>query len=80
MTISDAISRRIKELCNDRGWSVNELTKRANVKQSTISEFMSGRSKHPRINTISNLANGFGITLSEFFDSKHFKNIDTNDD
>lgn len=75
MNVHEAIKERIVFLCNQRGWSVNELIKRSNINQSTISEIMSGRSKYPRINTLKKISNGFGITLSEFFDDDIFINV-----
>lgn len=75
MNIHEAIKKRINDLCIQRGWSLNELIKRSNVNQSTVSEIMSGRSKYPRINTLKKLSNGFEITLSEFFNDDIFSQI-----
>ena len=73
MEIDQAVTTRIQQLLRTRGWTANELIKRSNVNQSTISEIMAGRSKHPRISTIKKIAFGFGMTLSEFFDDDIFK-------
>lgn len=76
--INEAITTRVRLLCKDKGWTTNELIRRSNVNQSTVSEIMSGRSKYPRIITLEKLARGFGMTLSEFFDDELF--LDLNDE
>lgn len=76
MGINEAITTRVRLLCKEKGWTTNELIRRSNVNQSTVSEIMSGRSKYPRIITIEKLAHGFGMTLSEFFDDEIFSNLD----
>lgn len=75
MGIHEAVTSRVQQLLKEKGWTTNELIRRSNVNQSTVSEIMSGRSKYPRIITIEKLANGFGMTLSEFFDHEYFHNL-----
>lgn len=75
MNIHEAITGRVRMLCEERGWNLNELVKRSGVNQSTISEIMSGRSKYPRINTLKRISRGFGISLSEFFDDDIFTDV-----
>lgn len=77
MEINQAISLRIRSLCTEKGWTINELARRSRVNQSTISEFMTGRSKYPQMNTIVKIAQGFGMTLSEFFDDELFIDLKT---
>ena len=79
MGINEAITTRVRLLCKEKGWTTNELIRRSNVNQSTVSEIMSGRSKYPRIITIEKLAHGFGMTLSEFFDDDIFENLTDED-
>lgn len=75
MDIHEAVKYRINELCRERDWNVNELIRRSGVNQSTVSELMTGRSKHPRISTLKKLSDGFGITLSDFFDDDIFEDV-----
>lgn len=77
MEINKAISLRIRSLCTEKGWTINELVRRANVNQSTVSEFMRGSSKYPQMNTIVKIAHGFGMSLSEFFDDELFTDLKT---
>ncbi|MGM9988815.1 MAG: helix-turn-helix domain-containing protein [Bacillaceae bacterium] len=72
MDINEALSLRMKELAKERHISVNEIIKRGGINQSTISEIMSGRSKHPRVSTIQKFCTGCGISMGEFFSSEYF--------
>ncbi len=75
MDIHEAVKYRINDLCQERNWNINELIRRSGVNQSTVSELMTGRSKHPRISTLKRLSDGFGITLSDFFDDDIFEDV-----
>lgn len=75
MEVHIAVKRRIEELLSEKNWSVNELSRQSNVNQSTISEIVSGRSKHPRIITLKKIAFAFNMSLSEFFNDELFKNL-----
>lgn len=68
----NAIAKRMLELAEERQSTVTEIGARGGVKQTTISEIMNGRSKHPKINTIQAYCNGCEITLSEFFNKPIF--------
>lgn len=57
---------RIKELMDERGWTIYELSKRSGLAQTTISN-MWKRNTEPTISSLRALCNGFGITLSQFF-------------
>ena len=55
----------IKELRMKRGWSQNELSRRSGVRQGVLSYIESGRTKHPRIDTLEALAGALGVPVSE---------------
>lgn len=74
ITINDAVSRRMKELAYLHDLKFSEIIRRGNLNQTTISEIIQTRSKHPRISTILKFCNGCGITLEEFFTSEFFRN------
>lgn len=57
---------RIKQLLNDRNWSVYKLSKQSGISQSTISNMFS-RNNDPSISTLEDICKAFGITLSQFF-------------
>lgn len=57
---------RIKQLLDERDWSMYKLSKASGVAQSTLSN-MFNRNNVPSIRTLEDICNGFGITLSQFF-------------
>ena len=60
------VLERISFLMSERGWSQNELAKRAGMTQSTVSSWYS-RNYCPSVPTIERVCKAFGITLTEFF-------------
>ncbi|MFJ7954215.1 helix-turn-helix domain-containing protein [Lysinibacillus sp. NPDC096418] len=72
MNINKAIATRMAELAEERNSTITEIGRWGGLKQTTVSEIMCGRSKHPKISTIQAYCNGCGITLTEFFDSPLF--------
>lgn len=57
---------RIKQLLDEKNWSMYKLSKASGVAQSTLSNMFS-RNNVPSIGTLEDICNGFGITLSQFF-------------
>jgi transcriptional regulator with XRE-family HTH domain len=55
----------IKELRMKRGISQNELARRAGVKQSVLSYIETGRTKHPRIDTLTAIAAVLGVKVED---------------
>jgi len=60
------ILKRITELREIRGWSINHLAKMSEIPQSTVSNLYN-RPNEPSISTLESLCKGFGISLAEFF-------------
>jgi len=90
MKIYEAIAKRINDLCNDEelakrkindsNISINKLASISYLTQSTVQHLTDGRSKNPKLLTIARIScNGFGISLSEFFDDPIFDNLDLED-
>lgn len=61
------VSMKITNLLKERGWTLYRLTKESGV-QTTNLEKICFCNRIPTIPTIIKICNGFGITLSEFFD------------
>lgn len=57
---------RIKNLLDERKWSVYKLSKVSGISQSTLSNMFT-RNNDPSISTLENICAAFGITLSQFF-------------
>ena len=68
MVYSEIIIRRIRNLCDSRGLSINSLAKMADMKQSTLDNIVRGITKNPGVRTLHKIALAFGMTLAEFLD------------
>ena len=77
MKISDAITQRIFNLCDEKKLSINRLAILSGLTQSTVQSLVNGKSNNPKLLTLVRICDTFNISLSEFFDDKLFKNIDT---
>ena len=58
---------RIRQLCAERSWSYYQLAKASGITYSTLST-MINKHNMPSFPTLQKLCDGFGITLSEFFE------------
>ena len=58
----------IRQLCRQRGLSINRLAHMSGLRQSTLDNIMRGVSCNPRVLTLHKIALAFGMTLSEFLD------------
>lgn len=72
------IIKRINDLREERGWSVNYLALEAELTQSTLATMLS-RNTPPKLDTLQNLCNAFGITMAQFFNESGESEI-LNDD
>lgn len=68
MTYADILARRINDLRKERGISLNKLATLSGAKQSTLDNIIKGHTKNPSIGTLDRVAQGFGITVSQFLD------------
>lgn len=68
MEYSELYVKRIRQLCEKRGISINKLAAMSGVRQSTLDNIMRGNSKNPRVMTLHKIANAFNMTLAEFLD------------
>ena len=76
MQTREAVAKRIRELCRRRGWTPNHLANVSAVPQATIKSILNGESANPGVVTIKKLCDGFEITLSEFFSTEEFDNLE----
>ena len=68
MEYSEIYVGRIRELCRQRGISINKLSDMSGVKQSTLDNIVRGLTKNPRVKTPHRIALAFNMTLAEFLD------------
>lgn len=60
----------LAKLMAQYGISQNRLSKMSGVPQSVIQYILTGKTKHPRIDTLQALANVFGVTVDELMARK----------
>lgn len=82
MTYSEIIINRICSLCQQRKLSQYKLAKMSNINPSSIDNIVRGVVKNPGIRTLHHIANGLGMTVSEFLDFKELNefSFETEDD
>ena len=68
MEYSEIYVKRIRELCRQRGMTINRLATMSDVKQSTLDNIVRGLTRNPRVKTLHKLALAFNMTLAEFLD------------
>ncbi len=76
MKVQDAVVRRIRELCKERKITPNALSYMAGVPQSTIKSITNGESLNTGIVTIKKICDGFDISITEFFDTDYFTDLE----
>ena len=75
MTISEAVTKKIRKVCNERKITINKLCNICGITQSTLENIMNGNSKNPKLLTITRICKGTGISLNEFFSDEVFKKV-----
>ena len=76
MNTYDTVKNRILQLCEEKNMTIYKLSIESAVAPSSIKNILYGKSKNPGIVTIKMLCDGFGITLTEFFDTENFKTLE----
>ena len=76
MSISDAVAERILELCMSQNITVNKLANISGVTQSTVNDIVNRKAKNIGIITIKKLCDGLDMTISDFFDTERFRELE----
>ncbi len=76
MRLNEAIINRINEIYRQNNISVCEATLGGGKSPSAIYDLVKGRTKCSKVDTIKSFCEGANITLSEFFDSPYFENLE----
>ena len=63
MTYSDAIIKRLTDLCVERGITTNKLATLSGITQSTLNSMMRGETKNPKLKTLRKIAMGFNSCI-----------------
>ena len=68
MDYSALYVKRIRQLCRERGFTINRLAAMSDVAQSTLDNIVRGTTRDPRVKTLHKIAIAFNMTLAEFLD------------
>jgi len=63
-----SLGSRIRQLREEKGWTQETLAEHANVDRSYIAGIEAGL-RNPSFKAISKIVRGFGLTLSDFFET-----------
>ena len=71
-----ALQIRILDLCYDHDLSLNALSARCGITQSTLNTIITGRNNSITIQTVLRICRGLDMDLQEFFDDDIFRDIE----
>ena len=74
--IAEAVRRRLLELCRERKITVNRMCELASVPQSTVNNFLNHKTSNLGIITLKKQIDGLGLSISDFFDTEDFRNLE----
>lgn len=75
MLFKEAVSKRILELCNEYGYTVNRLAELSAIPPTTLRSLISNNVDNPSATVIFKICKTLNIDIKTFFDSDLF-NID----
>ena len=75
MKLNQAISLRLQELLTERGMTQYQLFAKSGVPKSTIHNLIQCSYDSVKLRIIHELCQGFGISISEFFQSPLFEEV-----
>ena len=72
MGVKDMIAQRFKEICSERGITLNELATLSGVTPSTAYSMMDKNRRDISVITVKKFCDGLEMTLGEFFSTPEF--------
>lgn len=76
MDMYTATKERLLVLCAEKHMTINRLSYESAVPPTTVKNILYGKSKNPGIVTLKKLCDGLGISITEFFDTDVFRNLE----
>lgn len=76
MDTYSCVKERLLALCAEKRMPIHKLAIESAVPPSTIKNILYGKSVNPGIVTIKMLCDGLGISLTEFFDTEEFRELE----
>ena len=80
MTYSDAIIKRLTDLCLEREITINKLATLSGITQSTLGSMMNVETKNLKLKTLRKIAMGLGMTVSELLDFPEMNEMEFKDE
>ena len=75
MTIKQAVRQRILDYCAQQ-LTLNGLSTRCGITQSTLQNIVSGRNHSVTLSTIKKICDGLDISIVDFFSCELFENLE----
>ena len=72
MTVNDAVTKRIIFLLSEKKMTQYRLEQLSGISHGHMQWILSGKSKTVTLSTVLRLANGFGMTVTEFLEGDAF--------
>lgn len=72
MKVTEAITKRILNLCLEKNITPNKLGTLSGLDSSTITSIFYGKSKNPGVVTLKHICEGLEISLYDFFNDTMF--------
>lgn len=76
MRSKEALQTRILNLCDENNLSVNALSIRCGIRQSTLNNIIGGRNNSLTVQTVARICRGLNMDLYTFFDTDLFRNVE----
>ena len=76
MNTKEAVAKRICELCEQKGMTINGIANISGVSPTTIYSMLNEKSQNPGVVSIKKICDGFEISLKEFFNSPIFDSLE----
>lgn len=76
MEPQEILSKRINDLCKEKGMSYYSLSYKSAVPMTTLLHIIDGSTKNPGLFTICKICSGFDMTLMQFFECDDFIGIE----
>lgn len=76
MDTYQTVKNRIQQLCAEKKITINKLSTLSGLSPSSLKNILYGKSKNPGIVTLKIICDGLNITLTEFFDTSDFRELE----
>lgn len=73
--LQEAVVRRIKQLCKQRGWTYYRLAIESDLSPRTVNYIAEGKNKSINLISIKKIADACGMSITDFFDTAYFRNL-----